>query len=204
MPTSDIPSGGGVRVIAGTFRSRLLTAPRGDNTRPTSDRLRETLFNVLAPRLQDSVFVDLYAGSGAVGIEAASRGAAAVYFAETERAALSALRSNLATLGIRAEVESAGTATLLKRLLAAGRQAGIVFLDPPYEAADEYQRTLGFLGGPGSSLLQPGGIVVAEHRRQSPLPPTIGTLESYRTLKQGDAALTFFRQTEAEQSPESR
>ncbi|WP_419804254.1 16S rRNA (guanine(966)-N(2))-methyltransferase RsmD [Terriglobus sp.] len=182
-----------MRVIAGSYRSRLLTAPRGMDTRPTSDRLRETLFNVFAPRIEGSIFIDLYAGSGAVGIEAASRGAAAVYFAETERAALTALRTNLQALGIRAQVESGGTPTLLKRLLAAGEQAGIVFLDPPYEAADEYDRTLRWLGGEGLNLLAPGAIVVAEHRSKAPLPDRFGAIESYRTLKQGDAGLTFYR-----------
>lgn len=182
-----------MRVIGGTFRSRLLTAPRGWNTRPTSDRLRETLFNVLAPRITGSVFLDLYAGSGAVGIEAVSRGASMVYFAESERAALTALRANLQTLAIRAEVESGGTATLLKRLAAAGQTADIVFLDPPYEAAEEYQRTLAVLGAAGASPLALDGIAVAEHRSKSPLPAQVGGLESYRTLKQGDAALTFYR-----------
>ena len=185
-----------MRVIAGTYRSRMLKTPSGTKTRPTSDRLRETLFNVLAPRIQDSSFVDLYAGSGAIGIEAASRGAAAVYFAELEPAALAALRANLQALGVRAQVESGGTATLLKRLLAAGEQAGIVFLDPPYEAAEEYDRTLRWLGGEGTPMLATNAIVVAEHRSKSPLPNAFGTLASYRTLKQGDAALTFYRRSE--------
>ena len=182
-----------MRVIAGAYRSRLLAAPRGTETRPTSDRLRETLFNVLTPRIQGSVFVDLYAGSGAVGIEAVSRGASGVFFAETERAALTALRANLQTLGIRAQVESGGTSTLLKRMLTAGDHADIVFLDPPYDASDEYERTLRWLGAEGLLLLADGAVVIAEHRSKSPCPVAYGALESYRTVKQGDAALTFYR-----------
>ncbi len=193
-----------MRVIGGTHRSRLLATPHGTSTRPTSDQLRETLFNVLAPSIGGSVFVDLYAGSGAVGIEAASRGAAAVYFAETERAALTALRANLRALGIHAQVESGGTTTLLKRLLAAGEQAGIVFLDPPYDSADEYDRTLRWLGEEGASLLAPNAIVVAEHRSKSPLPPAFIELESYRILKQGDAALTFYRRSEIDRDSPRR
>ena len=99
-----------MRVIAGTFRSRVLQAPRGSTTRPTSDRLRETLFNVIAARVPGSSFADLYAGSGAVGIEAISRGAAHVTFAETARPALDAIRANLRTLGIAGSfrIESGG------------------------------------------------------------------------------------------------
>src|SRR5450755_881272 len=89
-----------MRVIAGTYRSRLLTAPRGLDTRPTSDRLRETLFNILAPRLEGASFADLYAGSGANGIEALSRGAANVWFADSATPAVAAIRGNLASLGI--------------------------------------------------------------------------------------------------------
>ncbi len=181
-----------MRVIGGTYRSRLLTAPRGTDTRPTSDRLRETLFNVLAPHIPGSVFLDLYAGSGAVGIEAVSRGASQVYFAESDRVALIALRANLHMLGIQAQVESGGTATLLKRLLAAGQMADLIFLDPPYEAAEEYDRTLCWLGEEGESLLNEHAIVIAEHRAKIPLPQHIGALKAYRTLKQGDAALTFY------------
>src|SRR5665213_3664575 len=105
-----------MRVIAGTFRSRLLSAPPGTDTRPTSDRLRETLFNILAPRLPGCHFVDLYAGTGAVGIEALSRGAAHVFFAENSPAALKSLRANLSTLGIHQgyAIEDRGSARLLE------------------------------------------------------------------------------------------
>ena len=180
-----------MRVIAGTFRSRQLQAPRGLLTRPTSDRLRETLFNVLGPRVVGSRFADLYAGSGAVGIEAISRGAATVYFAEKGAGALQAIRGNLRSLGITGgiQVEAGGVAALLKRL-SGDAPLDIVFLDPPYEEADEYRRTLLLLGGGG--LLHRDSLVVAEHRRKEPLLDRHGAIRRTRTLLQGDAALSFY------------
>src|SRR5664280_626355 len=107
-----------MRVIAGSFRSRQLIAPRGMGTRPTSDRLRETLFNILAPRVAGCRFADLYAGAGAVGIEAVSRGAEQVWFAEKAELALAAIRANLKALKIARSftIEERGTGALLERL----------------------------------------------------------------------------------------
>jgi len=172
----------------------VLTAPRGRETRPTSDRLRETLFNVLTPRIEGAVFVDLYAGSGAVGIEALSRGAREAVFVEQAEAALKVIRANLAALGIRGgySLEARGVAASLRRLLSAGRTADIVFLDPPYESADEYESALGSLGGGCAGVLAPDVIVVAEHAKKSDLAERYGELGRYRVLKQGDAALSFY------------
>lgn len=183
-----------MRVIAGTWRSRVLQAPRGMATRPTSDRLRETLFNVLQPRIAGCTFVDLYAGSGAVGIEALSRGAAAVYLAEKARPALDAIRANLRALRADSgvQVESGGVAALLKRMVSSGTRADIVFLDPPYEDADAYAQTLRALAQGADSLLNPDAVVVAEHARKLPLAPAYGPLHRTRELVQGDAALSFF------------
>jgi len=188
-----------MRVIAGIYRSRPLAAPPGRDTRPTSDRLRETLFNVLAPRIEGAVFLDLYAGSGAVGIEALSRGAAEVIFAENAGPALQAIRRNLASLGIKGNyaLEARSAAAALRRLAAAGRTAGIVFLDPPYVGAGEYEHTLSLLGGECASLLSPDAIVIAEHIRKYALPERLGSLHRYRLLQQGDAALSFYRCGEA-------
>src|ERR1700679_1191343 len=135
-----------MRVIAGEFRSRLLEAPRGITTRPTSDRLREALFNVIGPRVEGSRFVDLYAGSGAVGIEAISRGADFVWFAESARPAAAAIRANLSALKIAGgcALEDRGVAKLLQALLAKERAEDIVFLNPPYGEAEEYETTLKF------------------------------------------------------------
>jgi 16S rRNA (guanine966-N2)-methyltransferase len=181
-----------MRVIAGTYRSRVLAAPKGLETRPTSDRLRETLFNVIAARVPDARFADLYAGSGAVGIEAISRGAAEVFFAEKNAAALAAIRGNLRTLGIAGgfQVEAGGTAPLLKRL--SGKPLDLVFLDPPYEEAEEYRKTLTALGDAGNELLHDDSLVIAEHTRKQALQDRYGVLRRTRTLLQGDAALSFY------------
>ena len=195
-----------MRVIGGIYRSRVLSAPKGSATRPTSDRLRETLFNILAPRIEGAVFADLYAGSGAVGIEAVSRGANLVYLAERAAPAVAAIRKNLAALGVASGVgvEARGAAAFLERLaeaLAAGRAADrmldVVFLDPPWEEAPEYGTTFGLLGGKlGRRILAPGAVVVAEHAAKLPLPTTAGDLVQTRTLKQGDAALSFYRRSD--------
>jgi len=193
-----------MRVIAGTYRSRRLIAPRGLATRPTSDRLRETLFNVLAGCIEGAVFADLYAGSGAVGIEALSRGASLVYFADHAAPAIAAIRSNLASLQIHSgfQIECCSVSTALRRLSTTGAQGpgsqgpcAIVFLDPPYAAAGDYASTFSALGRHAASLLTPGGIVVAEHSRKmaQPLAESYGPLRRYRVLEQGDAGLSFYR-----------
>ncbi len=168
-------------------------------TRPTSDRLRETLFNVLAPRIQSATFLDLYAGSGAVGMEALSRGAARVEFVEKAPAALRVLRGNLEGLGVSAgfQIHSAAVGTALRRMKAAcapGRAAhfDLVFLDPPYDALEEYAATLGLLGGAAAGLLADGAMVIAEHRRKQRIEGRYGALERTRLLEQGDAALSFY------------
>ncbi len=184
-----------MRVIAGKFRSRPLSAPPGRHTRPTSDRLRETLFNVLAPRIQGCVFLDLYAGSGAVGIEALSRGAAEAIFVEHAAPALKTIRTNLSLLKIHAgyALESATAAAALKRLATRGREVDLVFLDPPYEAAEEYELILHLLGGTSSAILAADAIVIAEHAKRHALAEFYGNLHLYRTLYQGDAGLSFYR-----------
>ncbi len=186
-----------MRIIAGSYRSRTLAAPAGLETRPTSDRLRETLFNVLAPRIEGAVFLDLYAGSGAVGIEALSRGAARVEFVEREPAALSVLRANLARLGVTAgfRIHNRGVGGFLQpRKAGAGFDIvfDIVFLDPPYDAAREYAATLGLLGGESAGVLAAGALVIAEHRRKERLEVRYGALRRTRLLEQGDAALSFY------------
>jgi len=192
-----------MRVIAGTFRSRPLLAPAGMDTRPTADRLRETLFNVLTngavDRVAGAAFLDLYAGSGAVGIEALSRGAASVTFVEQGAAALAVLKKNLDNLGIRGAAVKTEKRSVARFLRGAMEKAepgafGVVFLDPPYELAAEYESTLGLLGGECASLLAPGALVVAEHRRKDSLAEGYGVLRRVRLLEQGDAALSFYSQ----------
>ncbi len=185
-----------MRVIAGTYRSRVLVAPHGSATRPTSDRLRETLFNILAPRLEGARFADLYAGTGAVGIEAISRGATEVWLAEKAEPALKAIRANLKALGIiaRVEIEARGTAALLERLAKAAERSvnegittrgalDIVYLDPPWEAEAEYAKTLEFLGGTrGRAMLAEGAMVIAEHSSKKALAERYGALKQTRML----------------------
>jgi 16S rRNA (guanine(966)-N(2))-methyltransferase RsmD len=181
-----------MRIIAGTLRSRTLEAPAGLATRPTSDRLRETLFNVLTPRIQGASFLDLYAGSGAVGMEALSRGSARVDFVERAPAALKVLRANLDKLGLRAGfgIHAAAVGAFLRKSQAEGFD--LVFLDPPWDAEAEYAATLGLLGGAAAGLLATGALVVAEHRRKQKLAERYGGLERARLLEQGDAALSFY------------
>jgi 16S rRNA (guanine(966)-N(2))-methyltransferase RsmD len=189
-----------MRVIAGTYRSRALVAPKGTGTRPTSDRLRETLFNILSPRMEGCRFADLYAGTGAVGIEAISRGAKQVWFAEKAEPALAAIRTNLKALKIAGgfAIEERGTGALLERLVksAAGSPGGVldvVYLDPPWEAEAEYEKTLHLLGSVrGRAMLAEGALVVAEHSSKAPLAERYGELAQTRTMKQGDAALSFY------------
>lgn len=202
-----------MRVIAGKFRSRALTAPAGVSTRPTSDRLRETLFNVVAPEIAGATFVDLYAGSGAVGIEAISRGAGLVYFVEMAEPALAAIRANLNALKIVSGygLEPRSVSSFLRRqeqrhghaqeqalaqvqnVATVGSGLNLVFLDPPYESDQEYAATLGLLGGECSGVLAVDSIVVAEHQRRKPLEAHYGSLRRSRVLEQGDAALSFYR-----------
>lgn len=163
-------------------------------TRPTSDRLRESLFNILGPRIPRAAFADLYAGSGANGIEAISRGAGLVFFVESAPPAMEAIRQNLKSLGIVSGygLESRGVSSFLRRLAQGKQKLDIVFLDPPYEAAEEYAVTLDLLGGECVSLLTSESIVIAEHRRKQPLAERYGQLARRRVKEQGDVALSFF------------
>jgi 16S rRNA (guanine966-N2)-methyltransferase len=183
-----------MRIIAGEYRSRRLEAPRGMATRPTSDKLRETLFNVLGPRIAGTRFADLYAGSGAVGLEAISRGAEFVWFGENARPALAAIRDNLRALKIAGgyAVEDRGVQRLLESLVKKGTALDVVFLDPPYEAEREYQETLAYLGRHAATLLREDAVVIAEHARKTPLAERYSLLATTRVLEQGDAALSFY------------
>lgn len=186
-----------MRVIAGTYRSRALGSPAGLETRPTSDRLRETLFNIIGPQVTGSKFVDLYAGTGAVGIEAISRGAEFVWFSENGPPALKSLRGNLAALKISSgfALEDRGTGKLLQRLEKLTGQIDLVFLDPPYDAEKEYAATLGFLGSKtGFAMLNEGALVLAEHatRGKFELAERYGALSRTRVYKQGETAVSFY------------
>ena len=173
-----------MRVIGGEFRSRRLKTLPGLSTRPTPDRLRETLFNVLASAIDGAVFVDAYAGTGAVGIEALSRGARRCLLVEKNRAAVDVIRENLSSLGLetRAEVYTSKALAVLERIT-----ADIVFLDPPYEMEKECEAALNTLGATGNKL------VIVQHSSRTVLQPTYGRLQRYRVLKQGSNSLSFYR-----------
>ncbi|MBI3693893.1 MAG: 16S rRNA (guanine(966)-N(2))-methyltransferase RsmD [Acidobacteria bacterium] len=171
-----------MRVIGGRFRSRRLKTLPGRALRPTSDRMRETLFDVLGEELKGKVFVDAYAGSGAVGIEALSRGAARVVFIESDRKAVAVIWKNLRALGLEAQVVARPVLSAL-----GGMAADIVFLDPPYEEKAEYERALRRLGE------APPPLVVAEHARRLELGEAYGGLRRVRVLQQGDSRLSFYR-----------
>jgi 16S rRNA (guanine(966)-N(2))-methyltransferase RsmD len=172
-----------MRVIAGEYRSRRLKSTPGNATRPTPDRLRETLFNILAPRIVGATFLDAYAGTGAVGIEALSRGARHAFFLERNRHALETIRENLASLGLehRATVIAGPVLITMAR-----RAAGIVFLDPPYDLEREYVAALELLAE------APPALVVAQHSVRLALADAYGDLRRTRTVKHGDNALSFF------------
>jgi 16S rRNA (guanine(966)-N(2))-methyltransferase RsmD len=173
-----------MRVIAGEFRSRVLKTLPGLETRPTPDRLREALFNVLAPTIAGAVFVDAYAGTGAVGIEALSRGAARAIFIERSRAAANVIRENLAALKLtrRAEVLEGRVLQYL-----AHRNGDIVFLDPPYSLEKEYHAALDVLGA------DPPPLVIVQHATRFQVTHTSGRLVRVRILKQGDNLLSFYK-----------
>jgi 16S rRNA (guanine966-N2)-methyltransferase len=183
-----------MRVIAGTFRSRHLKPLKKLRIRPTSDMLRETLFNILGPGVGGARFLDLFAGTGAVGIEARSRGASDVVWVENDRAAAHLIRENLALLGI----EQSARLLPLDALDAIARLESersapfdFVFLDPPYANERDYHSVLCRLEK--SSLLADSSVLIAEHRKTFALPATLGRLRQFRSLKQGDAALSFYR-----------
>jgi 16S rRNA (guanine966-N2)-methyltransferase len=182
-----------VRVIAGKFRSRRLKTPKTLRVRPTSDRLRETLFNILGPAIEESLFLDLYAGTGAVGIEALSRGARQVILVESHPKTAQLIRENLQALQIVAGAELIEQPALraLEKIVSRRLMADFIFLDPPYDHEEEYSLVLDFLDS--SHLIAPLGMVIVEHCAKTELPDRFDRLEQARVVEQGDAALSFYR-----------
>jgi 16S rRNA (guanine(966)-N(2))-methyltransferase RsmD len=181
------------RIIGGGGKGRRLRAPRGEGTRPSGARVRQTLFDILAPRIAGARVLDLFAGAGAVGLEALSRGAARVVFVERSPEAVEAIRANLRALealGGESEVHRQDARVAARALAAAGRRFDVVFLDPPY-ASDQYQPVLEACPG----LLADDGVAVAEHFHKRELPETIGGLERTRCVRVGDHRLSFYRRS---------
>ena len=194
-----------MRIISGKYRGRNLKSPPSLEVRPTSDRLRETLFNVIAPRIQDARFLDLCAGSGAVGIEALSRGARHATFVDRSRKMCNLIKSNLELCGIDKIWSDVVFSEALPYLRRAIWQLGlpsdnrfartdpwdIVFFDPPY--ADDYTRILDTVGADAAKLLTEDGLLIVEHHHKNELQEAVGQLTRNRLLKQGDSALSFYR-----------
>ena len=184
-----------MRIIAGRYRGRRLKSPPSLQTRPTSDRLRETLFNILARRIEGARFLDLCAGSGAVGIEALSRGAAHVTFVDRSRKMYALIQTNLKSLAVNddeIEVVSREALEFLRRH--AKKEAGafdIIYFDPPY--AMDYEEVLDYVGEHATRMLVDGGVMIVEHHRKKDLKEEFGALKHYRLLKQGDSNLSFYK-----------
>jgi 16S rRNA (guanine966-N2)-methyltransferase len=178
-----------MRIIGGIYRSRSIVAPPEEITRPTSDRLRETLFNVIAAKVPGSRFLDLFAGSGAVAIEALSRGAKQVYAVELHRKAVRTVDSNLRSLGIHENfvLIAADVAHALRQL---HEKFDIVFVDPPYREHGVYEAVFRQLTA--ADVVDTDGIVIAEHEKHFDPGDELGGFTRYRTLKQGDAVLSFY------------
>ena len=183
-----------MRIIAGKYRGRRLKSPPSLETRPTSDRLRETLFNILAPRIKGARFLDLCAGYGAVGIEALSRGAAHATFVDQSRRMCALIEANLGELMVsenEVEVVNSEAAGFLRVRAKRERPPfDIIFFDPPYES--DYEIVLERLGDKNAVLLATDAIVVGEHHKKTELKEAFGVLHSYRRIKQGDSVLSFY------------
>ena len=183
-----------MRVISGLYRGRVLKSPPDNKTRPTSDRLRETLFNVLAPRVDDETrFLDLCAGTGAIGIEAVSRGAAFVTFVDRSKRSCALIEENLDKLDVP---ESSTEIIGIDADNFTGREHkqgwDIAFYDPPYDS--DYSLVLHEFGY-NKTLLNDGGILVVEHHTKKTLPDEVGSLRRWRILKQGETSLSFYERS---------
>jgi len=188
-----------MRIIAGKYRGRKLKSPPSAQTRPTSDRLRETLFNVLAPRIEGARFLDLCAGSGAVGIEALSRGATHATFVDRSRKMYALIKTNLKTLEVGDEESEVLNREALEFLRKHAKDKGppfdVIFFDPPY--ATDYEVALTFIAERGRQLMSDEGIAVVEHHKKRDLKQEFGALQRYRVLRQGDSCLSFYMRAAA-------
>lgn len=183
-----------MRVIAGKYRGRKLKSPPHFDTRPTSDRLRETLFNILAGRIEGARFLDLGAGTGAVGIEALSRGAEHVTFVDRSRKMCDLIEVNLRALGIAgedAETVTADASEYLRRQAKKQKSPfDIIFFDPPYDA--DYESALNQIAEHAAQLMAKDAVVIVEHYKKRGLSEKFRPLKRYRILKQGDSVLSFY------------
>jgi len=183
-----------MRIISGTYRGRILKSPSGNKTRPTSDRLRETLFNILQTKLDSETrFLDLCAGTGAIGIEALSRGAKFAAFVDKSRRACALIEENLDLLHVpeeQTEVFQSSADEFLRRAGEKNDVWDIVFFDPPYQ--EDYSKVILLFADDDSKLLSEEGVFIAEHHAKTVLPDAVGELRRWRILKQGETHLSFY------------
>jgi 16S rRNA (guanine966-N2)-methyltransferase len=183
-----------MRIISGTYRGRVLKSPSGNKTRPTSDRLRETLFNVLQTKIDpETRFLDLCAGTGAIGIEALSRGATFATFVDKSRRACALIEENLDLLEVpedQTEVFQSSADDFLRRLGENAPGWDIIFFDPPY--MEDYTKVLYLFADDEIGMLKPEGVFIAEHHAKNILPDAVGELRRWRILKQGETHLSFY------------
>ena len=188
-----------MRITGGSGRGTKLRVPAGDRVRPTSDKVKQALFNILGEQVSGAVFLDLYAGTGGIGIEALSRGASRAVLVDDSRKSLQVIRRNVeqAGCGDAAQVIAAKAESFIRK---AAERFDIVFLDPPY--TQEIERLLDLIAG--SELLEPDAIVVAEHFKKQPSPESAGRLSLYREARYGDTVLAFYQSGAGSREPEAR
>jgi 16S rRNA (guanine(966)-N(2))-methyltransferase RsmD len=187
-----------MRVIAGEAKGRRLRGPRGTETRPTSDKVKEALFSILGDRVKNARMLDLFAGTGGIGIEALSRGAAHLDFVESDEVLADILEQNLTACGFsdRADVHRSDAFRFVKQI----RQPyDLVFADPPYHTW-HLKKLLPALGQ--GAMITANGLAIVEHFRKIKLPPRLGLLETVRSYEYGDTILTLYRKEEKDRPPE--
>lgn len=180
-----------MRVISGKARGQSLKAPEGLNTRPTTDRVKESIFNIIQSKLYDSVVIDLFSGSGNLGIESLSRNAKKAYFIDSSKNSIEVIKANLKKTNLIDDSIVIQTDVLhaMEKLSTQGIKADIIFLDPPYSKGFVEPTLEGVFS---FGLLQDDGVVVVEHRKTDHIPDTIHNLQKYRTNKYGDIAVSFY------------
>jgi 16S rRNA (guanine(966)-N(2))-methyltransferase RsmD len=181
-----------MKIGSGRFRGRTIQVPKGLKTRPTSGRLKKALFDIIAPALQGARVLDLFAGAGALGLEAISRGASHVIFVERRKSAVAVIAANLEKLGVadQAEVHQIEAAKAIQQLSQRSEELDVVLIDPPY-GAGVYETVMKHMDE--ASIMGPDGLVIVEHHHKVELDDAYGSLRKHRVVRAGESCLTFYR-----------
>lgn len=184
-----------MRIISGEARGIRLTALKGDNTRPTSDKVKESIYNIINPYVYDARFLDLFSGTGNMGLEAISRGAEKAVLVEKHRKCFSVIEENITKtrLGDRVEFIKADVYITIKKLASSGKKFDIIFMDPPYSKDLVKPCLEGIHDG---NLLEDDGIIIVEHDIKDIIEDKVGNLTKYREKKYGNTMVTFFSKEE--------